>query len=392
MNAISQFIDSVVRTMGSYVPQVIGAIIVLIVGWLVALLLKRLTGVLLGKIALDRRIEERTGKAPRIQGFISGLVYSLALVYVLIITLGVLGIEGVLDPLKSMFGSFVGAIPNIIAALLLGILGFILARICGNVVTALATGIDKVATWTKLPESFSPSKLLGQLVFIFVFVPALVAALDALQIRAISQPATEMLGTLMDAIPQILAAALILAVAYILGRFVTEVLATLLANLGADGLPAKTGMEKMFSGLSLSRIAGGVAFFFIMLAATVSAAEKLGLPMLTDIVNSLLVFSGNILLGLVILAIGTWIAQLSHAGLSRTTARGAVAEIARAAILVLVLAMGLRAMGIADDIVNLAFLLSLGAIAVAFALAFGLGGRSAAGQQLETWFKKLRGE
>ena len=392
MNAIAQFINNMVSAMGNYVPQVIGAVIVLLVGWLVAVLLKRLTGVLLGRIGLDRRIEEKTGTGTRIEVFITGLVYSLALVYVLIVTLGVLGIEGVLDPLKEMFGSFIGAVPNIIAALLLGILGYILARICGNVVTALATGVDKVATWSRLPESFSPSKLLGQLAFIFVFVPALVAALDALRIRAVSQPATEMLGTLMDAIPQILAAALILAVAYIVGKFVTDVLGTLLSNLGADSLPAKVGMEKMFGRVSLSRTGAGVAFFFIMLAATVSAADKLGLPMLTEVVNSLLVFSGNILLGLVILAVGAWLAQLAYNGLTRTAARGAVAEIARAAILVLVLAMGLRAMGIADDIVNLAFLLSLGALAVAFALAFGLGGRAAAGQQMEYWFKKLRGE
>jgi hypothetical protein len=52
--------------------------------------------------------------------------------------------------------------------------------------------------------------------------------------------------------------------------------------------------------------------------------------------------------------------------------------------------MGLRAMGIADDIVNLAFGLTLGAIAVAFALSFGLGGREAAGRQMEHWLSKLR--
>ena len=54
--------------------------------------------------------------------------------------------------------------------------------------------------------------------------------------------------------------------------------------------------------------------------------------------------------------------------------------------------MGLRAMGIADDIVNLAFGLTLGAIAVAVALAFGLGGRAAAGKQMEYWLARWRGE
>ncbi len=71
---------------------------------------------------------------------------------------------------------------------------------------------------------------------------------------------------------------------------------------------------------------------------------------------------------------------------------GAIANVARYAILGIVLAMGLRAMGLADDIVNLAFGLTLGGVAIAFALAFGLGGREATGRQMEHWFSRLRGE
>jgi hypothetical protein len=129
-----------------------------------------------------------------------------------------------------------------------------------------------------------------------------------------------------------------------------------------------------------------------MLAAAVSASQKLGFPILAEITGELLVFAGNVVLGLVILGVGTWIANLAYGALSNTSAKGMMADIARAVIMVLVLAMGLRAMGIAEDIVNLAFLLSLGAVAVAFALSFGLGGREAAGRQLEYWLKKLRKE
>ncbi len=321
MSAVEQFIGSMVQRLGEYVPQVIGAVIVLLVGWLAALGIKRLVGMLLKKVGLDRRIEEKTGTSPHIEVFLSGLIYSLLLVYVLILTLGVLGIEGVLDPLKDMFSGFIVVVPNIVAALLLGVLGYILARICGNIVTALATGIDKVSEKTKLPPTFSPSKLLGQIVFLFIFVPALVAAMDALQIKAISDPATDMLGTLMAAIPQILAAALILAVAYVVGRFATDVLGTLLSNLGADSLPSKIGMDRMFGKASLSRTVAGVVFFFIMLAAALSASEKLELPMLTAAINNLMEFAGQVLLGLVILAVGTWIAQLAYSGLSRQQPR-----------------------------------------------------------------------
>jgi hypothetical protein len=63
---------------------------------------------------------------------------------------------------------------------------------------------------------------------------------------------------------------------------------------------------------------------------------------------------------------------------------------ARYAILVLVFAIGLNAMGIADTIVHLAFGLSLGAVAVAVALSFGLGGREAAGKHAEYLLSKFR--
>jgi hypothetical protein len=101
-------------------------------------------------------------------------------------------------------------------------------------------------------------------------------------------------------------------------------------------------------------------------------------------------FGGEVLLGGAILVIGFWLASLAFNAISRASGKTGLARLARLAILGLVIAMGLRAMGIADDIVNLAFGLTLGAVAVAFALAFGLGGRDAAGKQMEHWLSQLR--
>ncbi len=101
-----------------------------------------------------------------------------------------------------------------------------------------------------------------------------------------------------------------------------------------------------------------------------------------------LVFAGSIIVGLVILGGGNWLANLAFNGLRNAGSN--LAPFARFAILGLVLAMGLKAMGLADEIVNLAFGLTLGALAVAFALAFGLGGREAASRQLEDWMGRVR--
>jgi uncharacterized protein YacL len=132
--------------------------------------------------------------------------------------------------------------------------------------------------------------------------------------------------------------------------------------------------------------------FFAMLFATVEAANRLEFTQVRDVVTLFIRFGANVLLGSIILVIGFWLANIAQSAIRRadTTHSESLAGIARVAILGLVIAMGLRAMGIADDIVNFAFLLTFGAVAVAVALSFGLGGREAAGRQMEYWLAKFR--
>jgi hypothetical protein len=129
-----------------------------------------------------------------------------------------------------------------------------------------------------------------------------------------------------------------------------------------------------------------------MLFAVVEAANRLGFVQVSELVTMFVQFGGDILLGAVILVAGFWLANIAAEAINRASGEhtSGLARIARVAILGLVIAMGLRAMGIADDIVNLAFGLGFGAVAVAVALSFGLGGREAAGRQMEYWLAKLR--
>jgi len=141
-----------------------------------------------------------------------------------------------------------------------------------------------------------------------------------------------------------------------------------------------------------SNVVGVVIMFFAMLFATVEAANQLQFTQVRDLVSTFINFGGDVLLGAVILLVGFWLANLAFIAITRTGADQAtgLARVAQVAIIGVVIAMGLRAMGIADDIVNLAFGFTFGSIAVAVALAFGLGGREAAGKQMEYWLSKLR--
>jgi len=239
------------------------------------------------------------------------------------------------------------------------------------------------------------SRLVGIVLYVFVLVPALVAALNTLKIDAVTAPATEMLNGFMRAIPNVFAAAVILLLAYLVARLVANLLAEVLGGIGFDRLPARLGMAQAFTAEATpSRLAGQVLVFFVMLFAAVEAANRLGFVRMADLVSAFIQFGGEVLLGSAIIVVGFWLSNLAHQGIVRIYGRTAlaIANIARFAILGLVIAMGLRQMGLAEDIVNLAFGLTLGAVAVAVALSFGLGGREAAGRQMEYWFSKLRGE
>lgn len=389
--AENSFLSPFLEKLGSFMPGVIAAAIILIVGFILAGLLRKGVSFLLAKLKVDERINRDRLNSLQIESAVSTFVFYLALLYVLLLVLSILGVEGVLVPLQNMFEEIVSYIPNIIAAGVIGLAGYIIARIVSVIVGTAAKGVDVLSEKIGLGANISLSRLAQQLVFLFIFVPVLIVALDALQMQAISDPATGMLNDLLAAVPEIVGAAIILAVFFIAGKFVVSMLVELLKNLGADKLPAKLGLEPVVGdGFSLSKLVGSVAFFFIMFTAIISAFEKLEMVKMAVVFSGLLVLAGQIVLGLVILAGGNFFANLAYKLLSRSGESGVLPSIVRYSILALVLAIGLNAMGIAGTIVHLAFGLSLGAIAVAVALSFGLGGREAAGKHMEYILSKFR--
>jgi hypothetical protein len=376
-----------------YAPRLLGGLVLALGGWLVASVVRAISQKLLDRTTLDEKLSEHADMAP-ISDSLSGALFWLVILLFVPAILGTLQLEGLLDPLRAMVTKTLDMLPNAVAALVVGGVGWILATVLRKLTTHLShtAGVDKLGRRAGLSESVRLSSVLGLLVFMAVFLPSLIAALDALRIEAISGPATAMLYTLLQAVPNLIAAALILVVTWLVASFASQLLATLLATLGFDTLPARIQMAHAFERTSASAVVGRVVLFFAMLFATVEAAGQLGFVQVSDIVTSFIRFGGDILLGSAILVIGFWLANVAYEAIDRASGPGArgLARIGRYAILALVIAMGLRAMGIADDIVNLAFGLTLGAVAVAVALSFGLGGREAAGKLMDHWLSRFR--
>ena len=137
--------------------------------------------------------------------------------------------------------------------------------------------------------------------------------------KAISEPATEMLGTFINAIPNILAAAIIVGVFFIGGKYITSILRELLHNLGTDNLSERLNLSSMLgSNQSLSKLIANLAFFFLMFTGIITAVEKLGFTQLTEVLGNLFEVSGQIFFGLAIMAIGNYISGLAYRALAQS--------------------------------------------------------------------------
>jgi hypothetical protein len=214
------------------------------------------------------------------------------------------------------------------------------------------------------------------------------------------------LQQILNALPAIFTAIAIWIVAYFVGRFVGELVTNILTSIGFNnifsvlGLPTPVRRTTYSAETEVpvtpartpSEIAGIVVLVGIMLFATVAAVNILNIPALTLLVSGIVVIFGRILAGLIVFAIGLFLANLAFniiASSGNAQAR-ILAQVARIAIIALVSAMALQQIGVASDIVNLAFGLLLGAIAVAAALSFGLGGRDIAHDQVQNWLNSFK--
>lgn len=377
----------------SYLPQVLAALVLALVGWMLALLVRNGLTRLLDTTTLDERLSAGAGMRP-ISDSIGHVGYWIVLLLFLPMVLSALSLQGLLQPVQNLVDRLLAFLPNVFGAILIAVVGYYVAKIARGIVANLlaATRLQSLARSVGLNENTDLPRLIGMVVFIVIFVPALVSALDALQIQAISDPATVMLGSFIAVVPELVAAALILLVTWYVARFVAELSTSVLEGTGLDRLAERTGLAPMLGELRFSQLIGRLLLFFAMLLAVAEAANRLQFGQVSDLVGAFIVFGGDVLLGIVILLVGLWLANLLGSMVARSPYGGAawLGGLVRGLIIGLVLAMGLRAMGIADSIVNLAFGLTLGAVAVAFALSFGLGGREAAGRLLEHWLAKLR--
>ena len=391
LNSISAPFANMVNQVLAFIPNLIGAIAVGVLGWVIATVARTAINAALSKTNMDERLSAQAGVKP-MSSTIADMVYWFILLVVLTMVLGQLELDGLFAPLTNMVDKIFSFIPNILIAGVVFVVGYIIAKVVRGIVTNLVStfNVQELASKAGLSEQNSLPNIAGSLAFLVVIIPTIIAALNALKIEVIARPATNMLNKIMEALPNIFMAAAILIVTYYVVRMVANIIKGLIENTEINQLPAKVGLQETMGNKRISDLVGYAIIFFAMLFAAIAAADLLGFEPISGIITMFIAFGANIILGAIILFIGFWLANII-AGVVERSEKGSqfLANIVRVLIMGLVLAMGLKAMGIADSIVNLAFGLTLGAVAVAFALSFGLGGQEAAARFLRKMQDKM---
>jgi hypothetical protein len=308
----------------------------------------------------------------------------------------------VTDPFRDFVETVFEYLPRVVAALVLFLVFWIGAKILSwfvrkslkksKVDERLAKG-QIIKDGEKYPVANGVATAVYWLVWLF-YIPVV---LGVLRLEGLLGPVESMFEKLLLALPNIVGAILVLVVAYIIGRLAATLVTGLLTRAGFNRVLVNLGLTKNEPSedqLTPSKFVGYAVLTAIMLLAATAAAELLNFQTVTRLVEELIEFLGGVVLGIVVIGLGIFLANLAAKAIraSGRAQAGTLAMLAQVAILLVAGAMGLRAMGFANEIVIIGFGVVVGAIAVAFALAFGLGGREVAGRELDRWSKAMRSE
>lgn len=379
-----------------FAPRLIGPALLLFVAWVVANLLRALTRRVLTTLKLDERLTSDAGldvaEGRPASATISDGIYWLTYLVFLPAILSALELTGLLGPVRSAVNEIIGFLPNLFAAGLILLVGWIVARILRRLTVnfLVAIGLETCSKGAGLGAAAgkqSISGAIGLIVYVIVFIPVLVAALNALELAAITQPASEMLGAILLVLPSIFAGGLLIVLAFFVGRIVGGLATGVLTSVGFNDVVQKIGLTgtDQIGGRTMSEIAGYLLYLAILLFAAIEALNLIGFQSLGILLAAFFVFASRVIFGIVIIGFGVFVGKLvgEIVASMNIPSAAAVGLGARVAVVILAVAMGVRQMGVAEDIITLAFGLILGAVAVALAIAFGMGGRDAASRFLE---------
>lgn len=201
-------------------------------------------------------------------------------------------------------------------------------------------------------------------------------------------------------LPALFGSLVILFAGYLLAKVLEKLVERGLRRIHLNQLLERGGVtravERSGTHLNPTRVIANLVFWLVMFTVILLAANALGLDSLANVVSTLVSYIPSVIAAIVIILVGIVLGGFVG-GLIAASAGGihggrALARIGRGGVILLAIFMALQELGVATDIVTTAFALLFGAIALALALAFGLGNRELAGEITRDWYERYRRE
>src|ERR671916_876694 len=195
------------------------------------------------------------------------------------------------------------------------------------------------------------------------------------------------LSTFLEYIPQLIGAILILVVGYIVARILQAVVSRGLQAIGFDSWMERGGIKQFFDRAQTSEtpatVLGKLVFWLVFIIAITMAADALGISQVSQVLGQLIAYIPSIIAAILILILASLLANFLSGVVRGATGSDVLASIARYAIIAYAAFAALTQLGIAVQLTANTFLILLGAVALAAAIAFGIGGREVAQEILE---------
>ncbi|NLF21757.1 MAG: mechanosensitive ion channel [Lentisphaerae bacterium] len=396
---LQRILDSIV----GIIPQLLKATVILVVYWAIATLVR----MALSRLLKGMKFDERAGKRLAVDGAPAGqaapsemlgrLAFYVILLFGLPPFLQALGQDALVSPLQDMLAKVLAFLPNLVAAGIIVLVGRIVASIVREFVANLlaATGLDarfQTLGFGQALGRHSLSSIVAQVVYFFILVPIIIAAVDSLGLKMIADPIKATLQSILAAVPALLVAAVVVIVGCLVAKVVRKLVTSFLAGVGLDALPERLGLGFLAAKpgqTPLSGVLGSIVSIVIILITAQQAAAALHFDQLADLVRRVIVYLPDLAVGLLIilatLSLGKYASTLITGALKGQGQARLLASIAQCAIILLGMGMALEQLGVGQEIVVVAVAAILGGAALALGLAFGLGGRDRAKDAIDRW-------
>ena len=203
---------------------------------------------------------------------------------------------------------------------------------------------------------------------------------------------------LAEYVPAFIGALVIVFAGYLLAKLLEKGTFRLLRRIRLNEVLERGGVmeavERSGSHVNPARVIANLVFWLVMFAVMVIASTALGLQSLADVFADLVSYIPSVIAAIVIILVGIvlggFVGGLIMASAGAMHGGPALSRIGRGGIILLAIFMALQELGIATDIVTTAFAILFGAIALALAMAFGLGNRQLAGEITREWYERYR--